>query len=208
MKSNRAPNRRVGLVVLGLTLLLVAASQVNANNMGSHVATGGTPAYNCDTSIHSQCVNNNNADLIIFGSPLAQSHKDAINFAIANYNAKNPDVFLYISALGPDLVDVVVSDTTVAGNGAWSWGQCRSPATTGGTNPDAWCYPVLLKWNLAYESLRYPGTTAKRDVACHEIGHTLGLRHSNESSGTCMINGSTAYTTMSPHDQVMIGGQY
>jgi predicted Zn-dependent protease len=208
MHGYRLRYRAAGLGAPFVIMLLVGASQVNANNIGSHVATGGTPAHNCDTSNLSQCVNNNNNDLIIFGSPLAQSHKDAINFAIADYNAKNPGIVLYISVLGPDLVDVIVSDTTVVGNGSWAWGQCRSPATTGGTNPDAWCYPVLLKWNLAYEASKYPGTTAKRDVACHELGHTMGLRHSNETSGTCMINASTTFTTMSAHDQTMIAGQY
>ena len=196
---------RVGLIA---SLVLIGTAPAVANNIGSHVASGGTAAHNCNTSISSQCVNNNSVDLIVFGTPLATSHKDAINFAIADYNAKNPGIFLYISALGPDDVDVIVSDTTVVGNGAWAWGQCRSPATTGGTNPNAWCYPMLLKWNLAYEASKYPGTTAKRDVACHVLGHSMGLRHSNEASGTCMKNGSTTFVTMSSHDQTMLAGQY
>lgn len=208
MQTGRRRYRTIGRAMICAAAVLFAASQVNANNIGSHVATGGTPAHNCDTSIASQCVNNNNSDAIIFGTPLATSHKDAINFAIADYNAHNPGIFLYISALPPDLVDVIVSDTTIAGNGAWAWGQCRSPATTGGTNPNAWCYPMLLKWNLAYEASKYPGLTARRDVACHELGHTMGLRHSNEASGSCMINGSTTFTTTSSHDRTMIAGQY
>lgn len=198
---------RLGVGLAALAAFVVAAT-VSANNFGSNVGTGGTPAHACDASMSSQCINNNSADLIIWGSPLAQSHKDAILFAIDDYNAHNPDIFMYISALGPDLVDVIVSDTTMTGNGQWSWGQCRSPATYGGADPNRWCYPVLLKWNLAYEKSKYPGTTAKNDIACHELGHTMGLRHSNELTGSCMIYASTTYVTTTTHDRAMLQGHY
>lgn len=77
----------------------------------------------------------------------------------------------------------------------------------GGTDPRKWCRPQRIFYNLAFEQNYFPTDNPKRYIACHELGHTIGLRHSNESTGTCMISATITpkyvptFTTTSGHDR-------
>lgn len=183
-----------------MVLLLFGVQVAFADNWGSNHASGNTSAHPCDTTLFSQCVDDNNSDAILFVGTVAQSHKDAINWSIANYNSVAPAIFMYISTLPPNLVDVQVKDQTAGMNGAWAWGACDVAASYGGTDPKRWCKPEILTWNLSYEATKYPTTTNKRDVACHELGHTMGLRHTVDST-SCMVNASQFTTTTSTDDR-------
>ncbi|WP_106399824.1 matrixin family metalloprotease [Actinocorallia populi] len=55
-----------------------------------------------------------------------------------------------------------------------------------------------------------PATTADaRKVACHELGHTVGLRH-NSSKGTCMYQAPAAAdsATLTSTERSEINGNY
>lgn len=95
-----------------------------------------------------------------------------------------------------------------------AWTQCASGASYGGSesNGTRWCVPQEFRWNTAYN---YTQTTnAHRNyVACHELGHTLGLRH-RSSGSTCMRVATISpvwippYTTTSQHDRDEIDAHY
>lgn len=78
--------------------------------------------------------------------------------------------------------DVRVVDGTYDNN-QLAWVNCPSGATEGGSNPNRWCYGQKLTVNLAFDL----PTAGRRYVACHELGHTVGLRHEDEvHSNSCM----------------------
>lgn len=78
--------------------------------------------------------------------------------------------------------DVRISDFR-ASNNLLGWVNCPNSATERGRNPNRWCYGQRLNVNLRF-SLPPAG---KRYLACHELGHTVGLRHETElHSDSCM----------------------
>ncbi len=193
-------------VVLAVAALLALAGPVAATNWGSNHASAGTPAHPCDTTIYSQCVAEVNTVPIEWGLSLSQAHKDAINFVISYYDA-NTAIYPYLSGLPADRVTTVL-DTNAGRNGAWAWGQCAAGATYGGSDPYRWCRPSRLYWNTYYEASNYPTTTNKRAVACHEVGHLGGLRHSTNSSGSCMYIAPSTVTNPDSHDRSMLAAYY
>jgi predicted Zn-dependent protease len=83
-------------------------------------------------------------------------------------------------------------------------GTCGDEATYGGSDPDRWCRPQDIQLNTHYS----PSASAKKSIACHELGHTLGLRHSVQVGVSCMRDGEWTQQGYSPHDSTMLAGQY
>jgi hypothetical protein len=75
--------------------------------------------------------------------------------------------------------DVIVFAGDYGENGAAGWVYCPSDAPQG-VNPsgDRWCRHQELHLNLNPRYAVFFGDEASRNhVACHELGHTVGLRH-------------------------------
>jgi hypothetical protein len=76
------------------------------------------------------------------------------------------------------LPDVWIHDFDYGNNnGVVGWVVCASDNTgTGGAHPDRWCRGQHARFNSHY--IQYYDTSfERRRLACHELGHTLGLRH-------------------------------
>lgn len=93
------------------------------------------------------------------------------------------------------LTDVIAYSGDYGENGAAGWVHCPLDAPQGmNARGDRWCRHQELLFNLNPRYLVYLGDDGSRDyVACHELGHTIGLRHWGnppESEGpaaaTCM----------------------
>jgi hypothetical protein len=83
---------------------------------------------------------------------------------------------------------------------------CDDDAIYGGTDPGRWCRPQDIQFNTSYAQT----TTSRKAIACHELGHTLCLRHRNSSEpASCMQNGSYTVTTFSTtHDSPLLASHY
>jgi hypothetical protein len=75
--------------------------------------------------------------------------------------------------------DVIVYAADYGENGAAGWVWCP-PDAPQGTNDrgDRWCRHQELHFNLNPRYAAFFADPASRDyMACHELGHTIGLRH-------------------------------
>ena len=82
---------------------------------------------------------------------------------------------------------------------------CASDATYGGSGIHRQCRPQILYYNLEFESTSFQDAAYRKWVACHEVGHTLGLRHATSvnhpSPGySCMKNVHYGPLDVSVHD--------
>lgn len=103
--------------------------------------------------------------------------------------------------------DVIVMDNSYGKNGYVGWVVCPDGATTGGFGNDTWCYGQELRFNLSY-----PGSmdtvTERAHLACHEFGHTVGLRHEGGGLPSCMKSGDYSQTNLTDHDRSHINEKY
>lgn len=91
-----------------------------------------------------------------------------------------------------DPADVVVMDNNYGRNGVLGWTHCPPGAQQGFYNSmyqsTRWCYGQYLRFNL-YSSIFFDTDIERRDLACHEFGHTVALRHVGDDN-TCMNDDS------------------
>jgi len=111
--------------------------------------------------------------------------------------------------------DVYVTQESHPSINAFAYGICApapapplaDPIQYGGSSSGhtRWCRPQWIIWNISSDSWQKVNSTAKYNyVGCHEVGHTLGLRH--RSAGSCMYSpplgpndpGSSVPTTENP----------
>lgn len=174
-------------IVFTLALVPVVAS---ASNFGS-TSTAGSPQSGVSLSrVHYQggthyvyfnAVENPQYVATVQRMGLAYSSATDLNMAVTSDHAG---------------ADVIVYDHAYGLNGAVAWVVCPGGATTWGNHPDRACHGQQLRYNLSYPA--YYDTSLKREyLACHELGHTVGLRHSNHQS--CM-NLSITWPSLSSHD--------
>lgn len=77
-----------------------------------------------------------------------------------------------------------------------------------------WCKPQIFRYNLYWRASKYPTDSNERAIACHEVGHTLGLRHATSSTGdadwanSCMVNGNQTKITTTTHDRNHVNARY
>ncbi|GAA4364883.1 hypothetical protein GCM10023146_06020 [Nocardioides caricicola] len=104
-----------------------------------------------------------------------------------------------------------VSDSGYGDNGAIAWVNCPSGATETGSNPNRTCYGQRLNWNTysGYAST-WNTTYGARYVACRELGHTIGLRHTAQT-GSCLRSqtpNSATTNTYSGQDVTQVLNHY
>ena len=201
---------RAAFLVGWLISALLAPALAAATNFGGPLDV--TKA--CDGNLTSQCVAANYQHTIYYDSTITGDYITAMNHAVTQYDSTS-DMWVMTATLS-NTNDVRAYKASYGANGAWAWGACQDPPLFVGTRPGDghthyhnWCTPQLLHWNTFYES-NFNTVTKKKAIACHEVGHTIGLRHSTES-GSCMRNPptvGTTDTTMTSHDRGLVNFHY
>lgn len=86
--------------------------------------------------------------------------------------------------------DVTVTDYSYPTyQGVLGWVDCYPSSPTSGTDPNRRCDRQVLRFNAATSASNWDTAAKRRSLSCHEIGHTLGLRHPTAAQGaadSCM----------------------
>lgn len=97
--------------------------------------------------------------------------------------------------------DVCAYDSSYGNNGLNGWNACAASNATG-SHPDMVCTQNVMKINETYAPPAWR-------IACHELGHTTGLRHTSDS-GSCMKTTSSGGTSkvLTSHDRDHLENEY
>lgn len=196
--------RRTIAGALAIVLALVTASSAMAANFGSNTASYDSPAHACDWDAASQCIANN-------GTHLWYPDTLTANLLAATRNASDyvydplPDIIAdeWSSSEG---VDVIVMDAFTNLPNVVAWTECATGTTVLGTDPNAYCRPQWLRYDLS-DGWAYDTIGERNSIACQEMGHTLGLRHSSSTS-SCMYTYRTTQAGLVQHDKDELAAHY
>lgn len=92
-------------------------------------------------------------------------------------------------------------DSNYGNNGVYGWNACY-PGGTSGSHPNQTCSNDWVRLNT-YAYAQRPSNDA---LACHELGHAVGLRHTTATS--CLNTTLPGSTVLTDHYRTHINGHY
>ena len=130
---------------------------------------------------------------------LENAYFDAVTSAVQNqYGPTDLSAFLYTATFCSDAShDECVFDSDYGDNGLNGWNACAGSVI--GQHPTQECSMDYGRINLHY-------SPPAGHIACHEIGHSVGLRHSTES-GSCLVSGGPS-AVLTTHDKGHLNANY
>ena len=193
--------RKLPLAALvAVLLLLPTVSDVVADHGGRPI----TAQFNCDRPVtppRCTSVGDNPRHLVFFHETLSDELAASLRRTLAEDYGPTKLVVIEQARL-TRMTDVIAFSGDYGENGAAGWVYCPAGAPQG-TNPsgDRWCRQQELHLNLNARYGGYFDDDASRDyVTCHEMGHTVGLRHWGnppQTSGTDV--GATCMNANTPN---------
>jgi hypothetical protein len=195
--SNSRLARAIVAVAVSLGVLLPAPGDVIADHGGRPIGA----LFACDRPVtppRCTSVADNPRHLVYFDASLTEDLRASMRDAMAVYGAT--ELIVVEQARLTRMTDVIAFSQDYGDNGAAGWVYCPTDAPQG-VNPvgDRWCRQQELHLNLNPRYGAFFADDASRDhVTCHEMGHTVGLRHwgnppqtSGDDVGATCMNANT-----------------
>jgi hypothetical protein len=207
---------RLALVGLALALLL---TQLPAVAFAEHGGREVGSILNCDRPVTPPRCTSVGDDLrhyVWFDSSLTPELADAMRRAMSGAYSRPTKLSVIEQGRRSAWTDVIAYSADYGDNGAAAWVYCPADAAKG-VNPsgDRWCREQQLVFNINPRYAVFFADDASREhVSCHELGHTLGLRHwgnppetDGPAGATCMnANTPNGPTRLHPTDVDHING--
>ena len=167
--------------------------------LGDHGGREISSLFTCDRPVtppRCTSVGDGLTHFVAFDDSLTEGLADSLAQAMREAYDQPTKLTMIIQASPTEDTDAIAFSTDYGENGAAGWVYCPTDAPQG-INPSGhrWCRQQEIHFNLNPRySLFFADDGSRDHVTCHELGHTLGLRHwgnppqtqGSEVGETCM----------------------
>lgn len=180
--------------------LLLATAPVAADNWGANGYAGGGPdpgEVACDVTPESECIANDQYHYVYFYAVDSNQYNDTINRMDNVYNPIS-GIAVWEDLAVHSYTDVIVMDGYFGTSEYAGWTECSDVAAHGSSGRYEWCQPQFIFYNLS-RTAYFSTQSRRRMIACHELGHTLGLQH-RQVSDSCMHKDANTVVSIPDHE--------
>ncbi len=199
VKKTPSLRRSIAIVLvsgsLAIGTIASVPNHVHATNFGSAGTPGVTGTTNGVWLTHG-------FSWVVGKRDLTWKYSDGVSRAIwEEFNPTDLAATSYVaSQCNDEVYDVCVYDAHYGDNGINGWNACAG--STFGQHPDQKCSVAWVRINETYDP-------PEKRIACHEMAHSIGLRHTSEQA-SCVKRTSDGgdSSQLSPHDEGHINAEY
>jgi hypothetical protein len=166
------------LALVAVALGVLAPSTALGDHGGREISS----LFTCDRPVtppRCTSVGDGLTHFVAFDGGLTDDLADSLAQALREAYDEPTKLTMIVQASPTDDTDAIAFSTDYGENGAAGWVYCPTDAPQG-INPSGhrWCRQQEIHFNLNPRYAAFFADDGSRDhVTCHELGHTLGLRH-------------------------------